>query len=141
VTSRRDFARNLRNNPTQAEYVLWQALSYMRPRVTRQLRVDPFVGDFACRRARLVVEADGSQHAESLSDRYRTRDFERDGWRVIRFWNNDILGNVEGVLTVIAEAVNARLPDGEQVYFSDSRAGRSRNPRSRGKEEDKKRHP
>ena len=113
----------------------------MRPRFTRQLRVDPFVGDFACRRARLIVEADGSHHAESVPDRYRTRDFERNGWRVIRFWNNEILGNVEGVVAAIAAAVSARLPGGEQIYFSGSRAGRPRNPRSRGKEEDKKGHP
>lgn len=52
---------------------------------------------------------------------------------MIRFWNNEILGNVEGVVAAIAAAVSARLPDGEQIYFSGSRAGRPRNPRSRGK--------
>jgi primosomal protein N' (replication factor Y) len=106
----------------------------MRPRFTRQLRLDPFVGDFACRRARLIIEADGSQHAESKSDQVRTAQLHRDGWQVIRFWNNEILGNVDGVVAAIVEAVGARLPEGEEVYFIGSRAGRPRNPRSRGRE-------
>jgi very-short-patch-repair endonuclease len=130
----RQFARNLRNNATPAERVLWTALSRMRPRFTRQLRIKPHVGDFACRRARLVVECDGSQHADGLSDAMRTGRLERQGWKVIRFWNNEILANLEGLIQVIVEEVQARLPEGENVAFISSRAGRIRTPRSRKKD-------
>ena len=71
------FARALRNNPTPAEEKLWRALSRVRPRFTRQLRLGPFVADFACRRARLIVEVDGSPHAESSTDAVRSAALER----------------------------------------------------------------
>jgi primosomal protein N' (replication factor Y) len=128
------FARALRNNPTPAEEMLWQALSRLRPRFTRQLRLDPFVTDFACRRARLIVEADGSQHAESKADDARTALLEAEGWRVIRFWNSEITDNVDGVVEAIIAAVAARIPVGEEVHFIASRAGRERRPRGREKE-------
>ena len=125
------FARALRNNPTPAEELLWRALSRIRPRFTRQLRLGPFVADFACRRARLIVEADGSQHAESPTDERRSAALEAEGWRVIRFWNSDIADNLDGVVEAIIAAVGGRIPAGEEVGFVDSRAGRER--RSRGR--------
>ena len=54
--------------------------------------------DFACTKHRLVVEADGGQHAENPNDVRRTAIIEAQGWRVVRFWNNEILGNTEGVI-------------------------------------------
>jgi very-short-patch-repair endonuclease len=125
------FARALRNNPTPAEERLWRALSRIRPRFTRQLRLGPFVADFACRRARLIVEADGSHHAESPTDEERSAALEAEGWRVIRFWNSDIADNLDGVVEAIVAAVAARVPPGEEVRFVDSRAGRERRPRGR----------
>jgi len=129
--SRLKFARALRNNPTPAEETLWHAPSRVRPRFTRQLRLGPFVADFACRRARLIVEVDGSRHADSLTDEARSAALEADGWRVIRFWNSDIMGHRDGVVEAIVAAVAVRLPPGEEVYFNASRAGRERRPRER----------
>ena len=128
---RLNFTRALRNNPTSAEERLWRALSRMRPRFTRQLRLGPYVADFACRRARLIVEADGSQHAESPTDEGRSAALEADGWRVIRFWNSDIADNLDGVIEAIVAAVATRIPSGEEVRFIASRAGRERRPRTR----------
>lgn len=87
--------------------------------------------DFACRRARLVVEIDGSQHAGSTNDRHRTAALEAAGWQVMRFWNPDVQENIEGVTQAIMIAGNRRLPPGESFMFAPSRAGRERKPRSR----------
>jgi very-short-patch-repair endonuclease len=130
-----DFARALRNNPTRAEARLWTLLSRLRPRFTRQLRLGPFVADFACRRARLIVEVDGSQHAESNRDERRTAALAADGWRVLRFWNSDVADNVDGVVEAIVAAVAVRLPFGETVEFVGSRAGRERKPRAERRKE------
>jgi very-short-patch-repair endonuclease len=128
-----NLARQLRSQATPEERLLWQALSRVRPRFTRQLRVHPFVGDFACRRARLLVELDGSQHAESPTDAGRTMVLEEKGWRVVRYWNSDIHANLEGVVQAILIAAAERLPPGEAFEFIPSRAGRERRPRSRKK--------
>jgi len=69
-----------------------------------------YVVDFFCPDAKLVVEVDGGQHAESASDAARTRWLEGHGYRVIRFWNNDVLANTEGVLLAILDALRARPP-------------------------------
>jgi len=68
----------------------------------RQRPIGPFIVDFACIERRLVIEADGGQHADNEADARRTAWLERHGWRVVRFWNNDILLNAEGV----AETIN-----------------------------------
>lgn len=128
---RLQLVRALRNNPTPAEEKLWRALSRVRPRFTRQLRLGSFVADFACRRARVIIEVDGSQHAESESDVYRTAALEADGWCVIRFWNSEVADNLDGVTEAIMEAIAARLPAREGVEFIASRAGRERKPTGR----------
>jgi len=67
----------------------------------------PFYADFACFAERLVIEADGGQHGAALNyDASRTRFMEREGYRVLRFWNHDIVDNLEGVLTVVAEVLS-----------------------------------
>jgi very-short-patch-repair endonuclease len=124
-------ARKLRREATPAERKLWNALSTVRPRFTRQLSLSPFIADFACRRARLLVELDGSQHAESITDPGRTARLKRRGWVVLRYWNNDVLENLEGVVRAILETGNTRLPPGEAYEFIPSRAGRERKPRTR----------
>lgn len=73
---------------------------------TRQCPIGPHVADFACRRARLVVEVDGGQHADSATDEARTRVIEAHGYTVMRFWNNDVLSNTDGVMIRIMEALD-----------------------------------
>jgi very-short-patch-repair endonuclease len=92
---------------TDAERRLWFALRDRRLagfKFRRQHPIGNFIVDFACTKHHLVVEADGGQHAESESDARRTALIEAMGWRVMRFWNNDILANTEGViLTLLRE--------------------------------------
>jgi very-short-patch-repair endonuclease len=110
---KRNRIRELRNNPTQAERALWQQLSARKiagVRFNRQVDIGPFVADFASRSLRLVIEVDGGQHAEQAdADAQRMRAIESYGFRVIRFWNNDVLGNLDGVVAEI-ERVIAALP-------------------------------
>jgi len=73
----------------------------------RQHRLGPFVADFVCIEHRLVIEADGGQHADNAADERRTAWLEARGWRVLRFWNNDILTNTEGVQESIVRALAA----------------------------------
>jgi very-short-patch-repair endonuclease len=102
-------ARQLRQDATDAERRLWSALRDRRLsgyRFRRQYPIGLFIVDFACTRHRLIVEADGGQHADSDADRHRTACLEREGWRVLRFWNNDILANTNGVIEVILRELN-----------------------------------
>jgi very-short-patch-repair endonuclease len=97
-------ARVLRRNMTDAEQVLWKELRKysLGWRFRRQFPIPPYIVDFACVAARLVVEADGGQHARP-GDHDRRDELQRRGWRVLRFWNNEILANRQGVLRTIAE--------------------------------------
>ena len=103
-----DRARELRGAATKAELKLWAVLRNRQlsgAKFRRQVPIDRYFADFACRSARLVVELDGGQHvANAAYDAERTRVIELAGWRVIRFWNNDVIDNIEGVG---AEIVNA----------------------------------
>ena len=68
--------------------------------------IGPYIADFAARSERLIVEVDGGQHnGRAAYDDARTRHLEKQGWRVIRFWNNDVLGNLEGVVATIERAL------------------------------------
>jgi BirA family biotin operon repressor/biotin-[acetyl-CoA-carboxylase] ligase len=101
-------ARNLRNNATEAERCLWLHLRASRfegAKFTRQFPIGNFIADFACRRLRLAIELDGGQHCDSPTDANRTRIIEAHGYRVIRFWNHEVLDNMDGVLTVIAQEI------------------------------------
>src|SRR5512139_3841553 len=100
-------AQRLRREPTDAERRLWSQLRgrQLGVQFTRQYQIGNFVVDFACRRLKLAVECDGGQHADNSADDERTRLIEAHGYRVIRFWNNDVLGNTEGVLIRIAEEI------------------------------------
>jgi very-short-patch-repair endonuclease len=101
----RRFARRLRNAATDAERRLWQGLRVRQVagfRFNRQVPLGPYVVDFLCRKARLVVELDGSQHIErSAYDLSRTLALQAMGFRVIRFWNDDVLLHTEDVLAEI----------------------------------------
>ena len=101
-------ARNLRNNATDAEQRLWlhlRASRFESVKFTRQYPIGTFIADFACRSLRLAIELDGGQHADSPTDAGRTHIIEAHGYRVIRFWNNEVLGNIDGVLTVISQEI------------------------------------
>lgn len=101
-------AQQLRNNPTEAERRLWRQLSRRQLegfKFSRQIPVGPFICDFLCRERKLIVEVDGGQHAESKRDAARSAFLEAQGYRVIRFWNNEVLGNLDGVLQVIAKSL------------------------------------
>jgi very-short-patch-repair endonuclease len=105
-----DRARLLRGRLTDAERKLWHALRDRRfagAKFRRQVPVGPYVTDFLCYEARLVIEVDGGQHAESARDRRRDRWFAENAFRVLRFWNNDVHSNLEGVLMVIVDALRA----------------------------------
>jgi very-short-patch-repair endonuclease len=104
-------SRELRNNPTPAEKRLWLALSNRRlgARFNRQVVIRPFICDFVARTAKLIIELDGGQHALNAdADAKRTRFLESRGYRVLRFWNNEVLENVEGVVTAIERALADR---------------------------------
>jgi len=98
-------ARRLRRNPTDAERRLWQLLRHRQLeglRFRRQAPVGVYVLDFVCFEAALVVEIDGGQHAiEKAADEHRSAWLESQGFRILRFWNNDVLGNPEGVVEAI----------------------------------------
>jgi very-short-patch-repair endonuclease len=93
-------ARSMRKAPTQAETALWRILRNRRfsgYKFRRQTPIGDYIADFVCLSARLIVEAGGSQHAESARDRSRDAWFEAQGFRIRRFWNADILHRREEV--------------------------------------------
>ncbi len=104
-------ARQLRRELTEAERRLWALLRDRRLagfEFRRQHPIGAFIVDFACTKHHLAIEADGSQHTGNTQDRRRTAALERDGWHVLRFWNNDILANKEGVITAILTVLAER---------------------------------
>lgn len=104
----------MRGESTEAESRLWSTLRGKRFagwKFKRQEQIGDYILDFVCFAARLIVEADGSQHAESRTDELRTAWLENQGFRVIRFWNNEILHNPEGVATAILVALESPLPN------------------------------
>ena len=100
-----DRARGLRRNATEAEDRLWYQLRSRRLgnfKFRRQVCIGPFIADFLCMDARLVVEVDGSRHNDDLVyDDSRTAFLATKGYRVIRVWNNDVMQRMDGVLAAI----------------------------------------
>ena len=109
VPANRSRARVMRSEPTEAERKLWW---HLRHRLTlhdshfrRQVYLGRYIVDFVSHGLKLIVEVDGGQHAEQeRRDAVRTRFLESEGYRVLRFWNNEVLGNVDGVLEMIQSA-------------------------------------
>jgi very-short-patch-repair endonuclease len=106
-------ARQLRRRQTDAESLLWRRLRRRETglKFRRQHPVAGFIADFYCDEARLVVELDGGGHAEARTADYdasRTAEFQRFGVTVLRFWNTDVLGNVDGVVEAIVAAAKRR---------------------------------
>jgi BirA family biotin operon repressor/biotin-[acetyl-CoA-carboxylase] ligase len=103
-------ARRLRRNSTDAERLLWSRIRSRQrgAKFIRQFPIGPYVADFACRSARLAIELDGGQHNDA-TDGPRTATIEAHGYRVIRFWINELLENLEGVvMAVVRELELAR---------------------------------
>jgi len=107
-------AQELRQNATAAERKLWIHLSRRQiagTKFSRQIPVGPFICDFVSRSARLVIELDGGQHDENEGrDRERTAYIEGMGFKVIRFWNNEVLGNIDGVVSRIGGVLRHSPP-------------------------------
>ncbi len=103
----------MRANPTDAERRLWSMLRDSRMPVfkfRRQLVIDPYIVDFACLERRLIIEADGGQHADSDYDSRRDAFLAREGFSVLRFWNNDVLTNPAGVFDAVFAALATPHP-------------------------------
>jgi very-short-patch-repair endonuclease len=106
-------ARRLRRDATDAEQRLWSCLrdAGFRWRFRRQHPIGRFIADFARPARKLVVELDGGQHADRReADAARTAALSSQGYRVLRFWNNDVLTNSEGVLEMIRHKLEATPP-------------------------------
>jgi adenine-specific DNA-methyltransferase len=117
-----EFARQLRREQTDAERLLWSLLRdrrFMGCKFRRQHPIEPYVVDFYCHAARLAIELDGGEHNEPAArarDEERTRFLEARGIRVLRFWNNEVFNNLEGVLQTIYEALTPTLSQGEREF-------------------------
>ncbi|WP_426269751.1 endonuclease domain-containing protein [Dyella kyungheensis] len=119
-----DRARSLRVDQTDAEQLLWHHLRSRRLqgwKFRRQHEIGRYIADFVCPDAGLIVELDGGQHGEQvIYDELRTLELEAMGYRVLRFWNNDVLKNLDGVIEMILEALASPaphpnpLPEGER---------------------------
>ncbi|HUC66304.1 MAG TPA: DUF559 domain-containing protein [Stellaceae bacterium] len=113
VRPRTEIARRLRQDATDVEKILWRAL---RERIgfwkfRRQHPIGRRIADFACPARKLVIELDGGLHAERTeADNRRAAEIARYGYRIIRFWNSDVLENLEGVLETIRHALEAPPP-------------------------------
>src|SRR6266478_885548 len=107
-------ARVLRRKMTEAEKKLWQMLRSRQTegyRFRRQVPIGRFIADFVCYKARLIIEIDGGQHDPSSElEASRARLLESEGYRVLRFWNNEVLDNPGGARTVIVEDLRRVTP-------------------------------
>ena len=108
------FARNLRRNATGAERTLWQQLRLLKAEgfhFRRQVPIGEQIADFACYRRRIVIELDGGHHSEpehEAADALRTARLAARGFKVLRFWNVDVLQNLEGVIDSIRAELGLR---------------------------------
>ena len=112
VPVNRTRARTMRSTPTKAEQKLWWQLRHRLPSVAshfrRQVHLGRYIVDFANHNLKLVIEIDGGQHAEQIKrDARRTKFLQAEGYRVLRFWNNEVLENIDGVLEMIQSAILA----------------------------------
>jgi very-short-patch-repair endonuclease len=102
---RRSRARQLRRNPTDVERLLWQRLRFWQVdghKFRRQQPLGVYIVDFVCFQKRLIIELDGGQHAQEANyDAGRDAWLRDQGFTILRFWNNDVLKNIDGVMTMI----------------------------------------
>jgi very-short-patch-repair endonuclease len=106
------FARQMRTQPTDAESLLWFELrnrllnGY---RFNRQVRIGPYIADFACRSRRLIVELDGAQHSENAADLVRTKALNAAGFSVLRFWSDEVVFERGAVLDTILAVLEGQI--------------------------------
>jgi very-short-patch-repair endonuclease len=105
-----DRARALRRQMTDAEKLMWSKLRgrrFDRVKFKRQKPIAGYIVDFVALDLKLIVEIDGGQHAQRIAaDTARTGALEQAGYHVVRFWNHDVLGNIEGVLEALIQELN-----------------------------------
>ena len=114
----RAFATAMRSSPKDAERKLWQFLrgdQLEGVRFRRQFTIGRYVVDFVSFEHRLIIEVDGGQHAESAHDKERDAWLATQGFRILRFWNNDVMANMEGVFEVIGQAMRSPPPQPSPV--------------------------
>ncbi len=115
---KRDTARRLRNTMTDAERKLWSLLRNRKLsgcKFRRQVPVGPYVADFLSFESRLIVEADGGQHADSETDMDRDAWLTNQGFRIVRFWNSDIAENPDGVVSRLSELACTNRQTAEDI--------------------------
>ena len=114
VDGARERARALRRQMTEAERRIWQILRSRRMsgnKFRRQVPIGLYIADFVCHEARLIVEIDGGQHDRSpQGEATRSRFLESEGYRILRFWNSEILANLDGVHAMICHALGCVTP-------------------------------
>ncbi len=122
-------ARRLRKHPTDAERLLWRHLRLRQLggyKFRRQQPLGPYIVDFVCLEQRLIVEVDGGQHAEQTEDdAQRTAWLEAEGFRVLRFWNTEVLQDTK----TVQEVIRAALDDGPPSSILPRKGGGGRTPR------------
>lgn len=135
LARQRDHARRLRREQTDAERTLWKALRSRQLnglKFRRQHPVGPYIADFCCLELNLAIELDGGHHAlQTDADERRSHALAQEGYRVLRFWNHDVLRNLEGVLHRIAESAKPSPREEEDPSTSPSP------PRGEGRNEGK----
>ncbi|MCW5622456.1 MAG: endonuclease domain-containing protein [Burkholderiales bacterium] len=107
-------ARQLRKNQTDVERVFWNQVRAGRLdgwKFRRQQPIGHYIVDFVCLDAMLIVELDGGQHADSEGDAERDEWLRNQGFRVLRFWNNEVATNLEGVMSEVARCLHTPLPN------------------------------
>ena len=106
-------AKNLRKNVTDTEKYLWKYLKGNQLegfKFRRQHPIGKYIVDFVNTERRIIIELDGGQHLENKKDKLRDRWLEEQGYEVLRFWDNEVLNNVEGVLEFIREKLSSPSP-------------------------------
>lgn len=107
------FAKMLRTNQTDAELKVWQALRasrLMNCKFRRQVPIDDFIVDFVCFEQKLIIEIDGGQHWDSKKDLVRDAKLKALGYQVLRFWNNEITQNFDGVMAIVLQQLQKKSP-------------------------------
>ncbi len=118
MTASVNTARKLRRNGTDAEKVFWRHVRNRQQnyKFYRQMPIQDYVADFACPELKLVIEIGGGQHHGNTADDERTKVLALAGYKVIRFWNNDVLANSEGVIARMNEEIELRLTEMKQPW-------------------------
>ncbi|MDI1227259.1 MAG: endonuclease domain-containing protein [bacterium] len=115
-------ARSLRHDQTDCEKIIWNLLKDRRfenYKFRRQHPVGNYVADFACPALKLIIEIDGGQHCENAQDKVRTEYLRAKGYEVLRFWNNDVMTNIDGVRHTLTLTLSRKGRRGDNCEASD----------------------